>query len=583
MTLFAGFLASRSSAPGAAADIAGRIAKVISRHAGDVPQVMVRGRFCVVKVDIGALGEPGVVEAPGGDVAVVAGEPLIEQPARPSRIADLTRLAAAIGTGDDWPLRSCCGSYCAAIYIHARQELHLVADPLAVRSLYFCVQDRNIYFATALRILEALPALRRRVDLRGVCEIAAFGYPLGDRTPYRDVRALRAGERVTFRDERPLRRLYWRWDDLPPGDMPADELASELHARFMAAIRRRLDAHGPTLAFLSGGLDSRCVVAGLLAAGRAVQTLNFAPEGTQDLVLGRAAADALGTEHFELALGPVAFEDKRGLIHRAWRERAARGAGEQERPPVIWSGDGGSVGVGHVYLKPVSVEHARAGNLDAAIETHLAANRIAVPATFFAPRLASEVLRIPARGMREELDALHASDPGRNLHLFLMLNDQRRHLAETYEQIDRVRVELALPFFDRAFLEPILGAPVDAFLRHRFYNRWLARFGAAAAGVAWQAYPGHEPCPIPLPEGLRYQWQQAYTDADVRSIRAQTLARAAANLASASFPTGVLRKGKVWAAWVLSRLRLRNYDYVFHTMDCLCRYGATGSLEAGLD
>jgi hypothetical protein len=75
-----------------------------------------------------------------------------------------------------------------------------------------------------------------------------------------------------------------------------------------------------------------------------------------------------------------------------------------------------------------------------------------------------------------------------------MLNDQRPYLAETYEQIDLVRLGLALPFFDRAFLELILTAPVDGFLRHGFYNRWLAEFGRVAAGVPWQAYPGHESC-----------------------------------------------------------------------------------------
>ena len=40
---------------------------------------------------------------------------------------------------------------------------------------------------------------------------------------------------------------------------------------------------------------------------------------------------------------------------------------------------------------------------------------------------------------------------GSRLHLFLMFNDQRRHLADFYENIDLGRLEFQLPFFDGDF------------------------------------------------------------------------------------------------------------------------------------
>jgi hypothetical protein len=151
----------------------------------------------------------------------------------------------------------------------------------------------------------------------------------------------------------------------------------------------------------------------LLAAGHGVYTLSLAPEGTQDLVLGRTAtAAALGTAHFEMAMGPIAFEGKRGLIHRAWSERATRGIGTPARASIIWSGDSGSVGVGHVYLKPVWVELARAGRPEAAVGAHLAANKIAVSATFLSRRLAEDVAQIPKRGCSRSLGCSMRGTPG---------------------------------------------------------------------------------------------------------------------------------------------------------------------------
>ena len=103
------------------------------------------------------------------------------------------------------------------------------------------------------------------------------------------------------------------------------------------------------------------------------------------------------------------------------------------------------------------------------------------------------------QGVREELCKFDAADPAWNLYLFLTLSDQARKLTRHFENIDLHRLEFQAPFFDPNLLQAVLASRLDWFLRHKFYHQLLPHFGAAAARVPWQSYPGHEPCPLPIP------------------------------------------------------------------------------------
>jgi hypothetical protein len=146
-------------------------------------------------------------------------------------------------------------------------------------------------------------------------------------------------------------------------------------------------------------------------------------------------------------------------------------------------------------------------------------------------------------------------------YLFLMHNDQRRHLTDYYENIDLRRVELHLPFFDADFLQAIYSAPIDGFLRHRLYNRWLQTFLPAIHEVPWQAYPGHEPCPLPVPEGLRYQWDDHFSRDIEREQRQKAAQEGIALLRDKAFPAHLLNRKRLWLMVMAMRLGMLDARY----------------------
>lgn len=283
MSLIAGIISRKSDlAPPTA--VCESLRRNISREVRDKPVVFKDARSYFVKVDIGAFGEPAERVDENGSLTLLTGEPLLDNNSSAewqSRERDTAVIHEAI-VCDDHPsvLRAANGVFSVIHYRPDTGKLLLAADKLGLRPLYFWINDGFAIFASALRILEGLELITKRMDVQAVTEIVGLGYALGERTPYTDIALLRAGEVVTITANDVVRQKYWRWDEIELTNLAEDEVLPELYRSFNSAVGKRLRGDGATAAYLSGGLDSRCIVAALRDKGAQVHTFNFARPNT---------------------------------------------------------------------------------------------------------------------------------------------------------------------------------------------------------------------------------------------------------------------------------------------------------------
>ncbi len=561
MTLIAGLFSRHAHTPIPDA-VCNELAGEISRHSQDRVEIFRDPRACIAKVDIGAFGEPAWLSI-DGSVTAVAGCPLIDgaTDAEHVRGPDTEAVHRCAREGNWELLAQTRGVFSAAHYSPAPARLILATDRLGVRPVFVWVGDDLVAFASQLRVLEALSVVPKVMDVRGVTEIVGLGYPLADRTPYSGIVLLHASEVLSVTDDGVVRHIYWRWDDVSQSSHDVDELAAEGYERFEGAVRQRLGGDRTTAAFLSGGLDSRAVVAQLRRDGARVYTFNFGLPGALDDVLGADFARQIGAIH-ERAARELTDPQWSAMMSSCWGATQRQADHPAEHPGLVWSGDGGSVSLGHVYLTEQLVKMLRAGDREGAIRTFLERQGASVPKRLLNRRIAGLLEPVLHEGIREELERLRGSDPGRCFHLFLMLNDQRRHLANHFETIDLHRLEFQLPFFDGLFLETVLSTPLDACLGHRFYMKWLSHFQPEVTSIAWQAYPRHVPCPLPMPAGATYQWDQKQI-ARLRSARRrQAIERGQRVLAAADFPAAILERSYLRLTTLLYKLGIREYGWV---------------------
>ena len=288
--------------------------------------------------------------------------------------------------------------------------------------------------------------------------------------------------------------------------------------------------------------------------------------------MGQLAADRLGTHHTFMPIKPLVEGDRHsnGTV-RNWLDSPEYLAYRPARPRVIWSGDGGSVGVGHVYLNADIVAATRRGELEHAADLFMSYNGRRFPYKLLKETVAQNLEKHALDGMVSEMKDLKPADMGRVSHLFLMLNDQRRHLFNHFENLDMARIEFELPFFDAEFLTTILSENIDPFLRHAFYLDWLQCFPPGVGETPWQAYPNHVPCPLPIPQGLAYQWDEA-TKISQRTPAGLAMAQARSLAKERRFAREFLSSGRMRVFMALLFLRRNEYGYLLEAPKKLHSY-----------
>ena len=410
--------------------------------------------------------------------------------------------------GRDEPrLADTSGAFGFACHDAASDSLCLLTDKLGIRPLFvYCASDR-VWFSSSLRVMERLPAVRKVMDLRAMTETAFFGWPLGDRTAYVDIRVLRPGERLRIDASRVHADYYWRWNTLPAWQGSREECVTDLATRFRTAIRRRRRADKRVFSLLSGGLDSRMIATALREQGTEVVACNFSPIGTQDQVYSREAAKALGCHYSSLPLEAGRTPNLYMQLSTAWRAGEIDGGGPVDRPHWVFAGIGGSTGFGAVFWDEELINFFRSGRTREGVEFFFARMGWRLIERLYPRGDLARMREALVEGVLEQLREFPCEDPARGFHLFEMMNDQRRHLHAHWDNASMHGMQFYVPFFDSQFLERMLSIPLDWTLRHDLYYQWMEEFDPAARSVPWQVYPGHKPCPVIPSQTVPTQWE----------------------------------------------------------------------------
>lgn len=206
------------------------------------------------------------------------------------------------------------GMFAFAIWDESRQCLFLARDRLGKKPLYWAVlPDGMIAFASEIKGLLQHPGLPRAIDPLAVEAYFAYGYVPDPRSIYRDVAKLPPAHFLTFERGGRMRgpHRYWDVDFSPRHGIDAGAARDELWQRLERAVATRMVADVPLGAFLSGGVDSSAVVAGMARSSqRPVRTFSiaFGQRDHDESEHAAAVAARWHTDHHVRRVEPDAFD-----------------------------------------------------------------------------------------------------------------------------------------------------------------------------------------------------------------------------------------------------------------------------------
>lgn len=201
------------------------------------------------------------------------------------------------------------GFFSIVIWDAVKETLFLITDRYALRSLYYLPADTGIYFGSEVKVLLQPGKKHLATDNHGITEFLLMGMPLGDRTFFKEIKIIPPATIVKIKNGKEEREKYWnlRFDyknKTLKKRVIADKYFTEAFDNAVAdCLEDPIDFYELPL---SGGLDSRCIAAGIQKTSN-LRSYTMGDEGSKDLDLGIRIAKDIGIPNTPCKLSAIDF------------------------------------------------------------------------------------------------------------------------------------------------------------------------------------------------------------------------------------------------------------------------------------
>lgn len=352
------------------------------------------------------------------------------------------------------------GEYWLALWDSQERTLTLANDRFGALPLYWAISGSGTALASGVRGVLAAPGVAADPDLEALREAVSFGgFRLGDRTNVEAVKMLPGAAVVEAKASGLRLARTFRWDEIPSQPLRSlTETMETAHGLWQEAIRRRLTGAESPGQTLSGGLDSRAILAEAAPRAPRWTAVTFGIPGCDDARYAARAARAAGARWlFSPLYGPGWLERRTALV--------------QETDGLIQLGD-------LQHLESLGLQRE---NLDLHLSGYIG-DAVAGPTFGEVTGLEQILAALPYYGGRlglpyEEalerasgIEAGLAGAPARFALFEHKLPQSTNRWTAAYRPYFRVR----RPFTDYAFFDFFQGLPATARGGERLYERWLA-------------------------------------------------------------------------------------------------------------
>jgi asparagine synthase (glutamine-hydrolysing) len=353
------------------------------------------------------------------------------------------------------------GEFHALIWDDAEKTLRIVNDRFGGLPLYWSQTADGFAFAAGVRGVLMAPGVAADPDREALREALTFGgFRLGDRTNVASVKMFPAATIGTVKAGMFSMRRYWNWNDLAPVKTSMSEAIEQLSGLWSRAIDLRLkDAQRPGQT-LSGGLDSRAILAEAAPKCSSWTAITYGIPGCDDARYAEAAARRVKANWIFHPLYSGADPD--------WLD--LRTSFIQQTDGMLQLGD-----LMHLETLPLQVR---------VLDTHLSGyigdvvvgptyNDVVSPAT--------AVQRLPYYGPRFGIDFQQAEQMMKDLAQqlegaplrFLVFNHKFPQSTNHWTAAWRPWIRVRKPFTDYALFDFAQGLESKMRSENAIYERWL--------------------------------------------------------------------------------------------------------------
>ncbi|MGC1479140.1 MAG: asparagine synthase (glutamine-hydrolyzing) [Chthoniobacterales bacterium] len=198
------------------------------------------------------------------------------------------------------------GEFAFALYDRKEDRLALVRDRFGVRPLFYYVSEKGIYFGSEVKVLLAHPDVPCRLDRKAALNQMMQTMVLGT-SAFEGIRAVKPGHMLLIkrRGDRLEIEEQKYWDlDFPEADArdlgrSEQDHVETIREELVEAVAHRLEADVPVGCYLSGGIDSCCILgmaSGAMQSPVKAFTISFDSDDYDESQIAREMAASVGAD-----------------------------------------------------------------------------------------------------------------------------------------------------------------------------------------------------------------------------------------------------------------------------------------------
>ncbi|MFW9963999.1 MAG: asparagine synthase-related protein [Candidatus Sifarchaeia archaeon] len=390
--------------------------------------------------------------------------------------------------GSEQKLRSTLdGEVCQIHFSKSTKQLTIVTDPYGLLPLYYYKSVDELIISTDLKgVLGIKPALRSKINRQSVAEYLTIHSIMNSRTLFEDVYLISEGIRVQLSTDDLTTWHESEWYSLPKSyeERSLDDWYKLVRHELIKAVKKR--EHSGIGAFLSGGMDSRLILAAVSPEIRStMKALTFGVEGSDDLRMAERVAKRFGIQWFPVTIDPnEAWKD--GLKHMWLSDGASNHMVSSILRPIelvavdsLFDGTPGDANLGGGYASNLEElydgqwPYARSKYILKWLQKKGIARKVVDVSHIMKDTTVEELEEIISTGLEIELQRL----PEDMTILSQMENSLyrirvRRNTMGGQYSIDSISVSLK-PYYDVGLHEAFLKIPAQERRNHIFFNRFV--------------------------------------------------------------------------------------------------------------
>lgn len=198
------------------------------------------------------------------------------------------------------------GMFAFGLYDTVKKRLLLARDRIGIKPLYYTQHGGKLVFASEIKAILEDAGVERAVNHQALYDYLGFEFVPSPQTMFAGINKLPAGHLLIFENGQVNVRRYWDLSFRQQEPMMRyEEAVEQLRAHLDTAVKSHLVSDVPLGVFLSGGLDSSCIVALMrrhITGPFKTFTIGYEDKSYSELDYAQIVADHCQTDHQVLLL-----------------------------------------------------------------------------------------------------------------------------------------------------------------------------------------------------------------------------------------------------------------------------------------